>query len=88
MIDEFGSVGVQMFDTWTIFGDPSLRIVGAHEFPCPGDLDGDQVVNVTDLLMLLGAWGTDGPGADLAEPLDMINVSDLLVLLGAWGECP
>ena len=56
--------------------------------PCPGDLNDDDLVNVTDLLILLGNWGTDGEGADLAEPLDIVNVSDLLVLLGAWGECP
>ena len=55
---------------------------------CIGDLNEDGLVNVTDLLMLLGAWGTDGPGADLAESFDIVNVSDLLVLLGAWGECP
>ena len=54
---------------------------------CPDYINGDLLVNVTDLLLLLGAWGTDGPGADLAEPLDIVNVSDLLVLLGAWGEC-
>ncbi|MDP7520306.1 MAG: C25 family cysteine peptidase [Phycisphaerales bacterium] len=28
MMDEYGSGGVDMFDTWTIFGDPSLVIVG------------------------------------------------------------
>ena len=48
---------------------------------------GSTVVLLGSLLMLLGAWGTDGPGADLAEPLDIVNVSDLLILLGAWGEC-
>ena len=29
------------------------------------------------------AWGTDGPGADLAEPLDVVDVLDLLNLLAA-----
>jgi len=56
---------------------------------CAADLDGDDgVVNVFDLLELLGAWGTDGPGATLAEPLDTVNVFDLLELLSAWGSCP
>jgi len=28
MIDKYGSGGVSMFNTWHIFGDPSLRVVG------------------------------------------------------------
>lgn len=27
MMDEYGASGVEMFDTWTIFGDPSVRVV-------------------------------------------------------------
>ncbi|RLE16911.1 MAG: hypothetical protein DRJ50_14630, partial [Actinobacteria bacterium] len=29
MMDDYGSGGVSMFNTWHIFGDPSLRIVGS-----------------------------------------------------------
>jgi hypothetical protein len=52
--------------------------------PCPADLNADGVVNTTDLLFLLGNWGTcagdvDGDGNT--------NTTDLLALLGAWGEC-
>lgn len=56
--------------------------------PCPADLNDDEVIDVLDLLALLGNWGGDGPGADLAGPDDVVNVLDLLVLLGAWGGCP
>lgn len=28
MMDQYGSAGVQMFDTWNLFGDPSVRIIG------------------------------------------------------------
>ena len=28
MMDDYGSGGVEMFDTWHIFGDPTLRVVG------------------------------------------------------------
>jgi len=72
-------------EPWIFFETPTPG--ASNEGGCAGDLSGDAVVNVTDLLMLLGAWGTDGSGADLAEPLDVVNVSDLLVLLGAWGAC-
>jgi hypothetical protein len=50
------------------------------------DINGDGVVNVSDLLILLGSWG-DCSGVC---PSDLncdgvVNVSDLLILLGAWG---
>lgn len=28
MLDKYGSSGVEMFDTWILFGDPSIRVVG------------------------------------------------------------
>jgi gingipain R len=33
MMDDYGSGGVDMFNTWHIFGDPSLRIVGTTAPP-------------------------------------------------------
>jgi len=55
---------------------------------CIGDLNDDGVVNVSDLLALLGAWGPNpGHAADLNGD-GVVNVSDLLMLLGAWGDCP
>ncbi len=58
---------------------------------CPADLNNDSVVDVSDLLMLLSAWGacpTEGPcNADLNGD-DVVDVSDLLMLLSAWGSCP
>jgi len=42
MMDEYGSDGVAMFDTWHVFGDPSLRVIGTVQPPeglgvTPGD---------------------------------------------------
>jgi len=55
---------------------------------CPADLTGDGVVNVSDLLQLLSAWGPNvGHPADLNGD-GVVNVSDLLILLGQWGPCP
>jgi len=31
MIDEYGGGGVEMYNTWHVFGDPSLRVVGIAE---------------------------------------------------------
>lgn len=56
--------------------------------PCPADCsNGDGLVNVTDLLALLGAWGQVGSGCDIAGG-NSVNVTDLLALLAAWGSCP
>jgi hypothetical protein len=58
----------------------------------PGDVP-DGIVNVLDLLALLGDWGCEGaPGECLGdisgpdgEPDGVTNTSDLLALLGNWG---
>jgi len=38
MMDEYGSGGVEMFNTWIIFGDPSLRVIGSPEPPVPAHI--------------------------------------------------
>ncbi len=54
---------------------------------CPADLNGDGVVDVSDLLMLLSDWGPcDGCDSDLNEDGN-VDVSDLLILLSEWGAC-
>jgi len=56
--------------------------------PSAGDIDGNGVINVTDLLTLLGEWGPCGESccpADLDEN-GLVNVADLLMLLGNWGR--
>lgn len=55
--------------------------------PCPADVTGDDTVDVFDLFELLGNWGADAAGADLAPPTDVVNVQDLFELLAAWGPC-
>jgi len=66
--------------------------MGAYEaaaLPRVADINDDGVVNVTDLLMLLAAWGPC-PGAPDLCPSDLdssgaVNVTDLLMLLADWG---
>lgn len=54
---------------------------------CPSDLNGDNVVDVSDLLLLLGSWGScSGCTADLNSD-GFVDVSDLLILFANWGEC-
>ena len=50
----------------------------------PGDVNGDGVVNVSDLLMIISAWGSC---TDCPEDLNgdgEVNVSDLLLILSFW----
>ncbi len=49
-----------------------------------GDLDGDCIVGVADLLILLGEWGQRDSPADLNGD-GIVGVKDLLILLGNWG---
>lgn len=54
---------------------------------CPADLNGDDTVNVIDLLAMLTAWGPNaGHPADLNGD-GTVNVLDLLMMLTAWGTC-
>jgi probable HAF family extracellular repeat protein len=57
-----------------------------------GDLNGDGHVDVSDLLLLLAAWGTCPAGSSPAPPCPadfngdgVVDVSDLLILLANWG---
>ncbi len=42
---------------------------------CQGDINGDQFVDVNDLLAVIGGWG------------DPYDVSDLLAVIAGWGAC-
>jgi hypothetical protein len=54
---------------------------------CPADFDGNNIVNVLDLLTIIAAWDATG---NIHEDLDgngVVNVLDLLILIAAWGPC-
>ena len=53
---------------------------------CPEDINGDNTVNVLDLLLVLAAWGQTGVPEDINAD-GIVNVLDLLELLAAWGPC-
>jgi len=67
--------------------------------PCPADLTGNDVVNVSDLLALIANWGPCDAPCPPVRPRDpicagdldgdcVVNVTDLLDLIDEWGECP
>lgn len=71
---------------WQVMADginSDLQIIE----PAIGDLNGDGVVDVSDLLILMGAWG---PCPGKACPADLngdgfVDISDLLILFSNWG---
>jgi hypothetical protein len=75
--------GVQGSTTMIITCDPAPA--------CPADCaNSDGVVDIVDLLDLLGQWGDGSQSCDLApEGGDStVDIQDLLALLAAWGDCP
>ena len=55
------------------------------ECQCTADLDGDAIVNVNDVLIMIGQFGAPG-SADL-DGDGLVDADDLLMLLAAWGDC-
>jgi hypothetical protein len=50
----------------------------------PNDINGDGVVNVSDLLEIISAWGScNGCPADVNND-GMVNVTDILAVIGDW----
>jgi hypothetical protein len=65
----------------------SLSRSYCDEASCTGDVNGDNTVDVTDLLEVVGYWGTAGGPADINND-GIVDVGDILELVGAWGACP
>ncbi len=80
------------FSVYTGTGTLSLSLVGdTCATGCPGDTNGDLVVDIVDFLGVLGTWGTTGQGEGLDTDLDddgIVGILDFLIVLGSWGLCP
>ena len=53
---------------------------------CESDVNGDGVTNVTDLLLIVAAWGSNDADADI-DGDGTVGVSDLLIVIDGWGDC-
>ena len=55
--------------------------------PCDGDINDDQVVDGSDVSMILGYWGQSDPAYDV-DGNGLVDGADLAIVLGEWGDCP
>jgi hypothetical protein len=70
-----------------VFNNRVYRI--AYKGPGVGDINGDGVVNIDDLLSVIGGWGPCA-GGPVVCPADVdgsgaINIDDLLAVISHWG---
>jgi hypothetical protein len=74
----------EQFETITL----TIAVTLEPDGPVEGDINDDGLVDVADLLLLLGAWGQcPDPPSDCEADLDgdgAVDVADLLALLAAW----
>jgi hypothetical protein len=73
---------------WAYDDIPGVPIEAGATENCPGDLDDDGMVGVTDFLGVLAAWG---PCPGCPEDLDfdgVVGIQDFLQILSLWGPCP
>ena len=67
-------------------GDGATAAAGAGG-GCPGDVNGDGLVDVTDLLKVLGQWGRCNQCVADLDGNGQVDTLDLLEVLGSWGPC-
>ena len=53
---------------------------------CPSDTNGDQIVDVQDMVNVILAWGTDDAAADV-DGSGVVDVNDLVQVVLDWGGC-
>ena len=79
-----GNMPDQIIGTWHDMGGNSILLECLP--PCPGDLNGDGIVDGADLSALLGDWNQAGSAADI-DGDGLVDGFDLTLLLGSWGLC-
>ncbi len=81
-LDGWNAICVWCVDISVRFGSGAF-----HAPPCRPDINGDGMVDSSDLAQLLALWGTSIAQGDLTSD-GIVNSSDLGQLLASWGPCP
>ena len=79
----WGTVTVNI-ESGTIYADLWVSKVSP---PCYGDVNGDNMVNVSDLLEVIANWGYCHECPADTNNDSEIDVTDLLLIVGEWGPC-
>ena len=85
-ITEYLAVGDIGFDLeWFVYVDGTA---GEGQPDCPGDFNGDGMVDGADFGYILAAWGTCGGCAEDLNGDGEVNGADVGLVLSVWGACP
>ncbi len=71
-------------ESGTIYADLSVAKVST---PCYGDINQDNIVNVTDLLGVISDWGYCYDCVSDTNNDSYLDVTDLLYIINTWGPC-
>jgi len=98
---DFTSGGGPHYQRYFVANDGTIatyRTAGLHPEVCtvfslvsgstPGDVDGDGIVGLGDLLIVLSTWGPCAKGEECLADIDgdgIVGLGDLLIVLSAWG---
>ena len=94
--EDFFGFSVCISDTNVIVGSPQdgnnygaayIYNLDQDTDGCEGDINGDAVVNVEDLLVVIAGWGSSSGDATDINQDGIVDVLDLLLLVAAWGPC-
>ena len=78
-----GDIGFDL--EWFVFTDGTA---GGGQPDCPGDFNGDGMVDGADFGYILAAWGTCGGCAEDLNGDGEVNGADVGLVLSVWGACP
>lgn len=61
--------------------------MASFEPPCPGEANDSWTVDVNDILIVVGSWGT-GPVCEGDVNDDgVVDTDDVLLIIANWGNC-
>ena len=67
--------------------DTEILYLGVEPAICEEDINGNDAVDVGDLLIVIGYWGTTDPDADVTGD-GFVGVDDVLAVIESFGPCP
>ena len=66
--------------------DTEILYLGVEPAVCEEDINGNGAVDVGDLLIVIGYWGTTDEDADVTGD-GFVGVDDVLAVIQAFGPC-